>query len=73
MKEWKPTDLSLLAIDSQINWCVCSQAVTCRLFSLLKFKKKMDTYLPFLSSENPKVAENSLPTFHLWAQDESNI
>lgn len=40
MKEWKPTDLSLLAIDSQINWCVCSQAVTCRLFSLLKFKKK---------------------------------
>lgn len=24
----------------------------------------MDTYLPFLSSENPKVAENSLATFH---------
>ena len=36
MKEWRPTDLSLLAIDSQINWCVCSQAVACRLFSLLK-------------------------------------
>lgn len=24
----------------------------------------MDTYLPFLSSENPKDAGNSLPTFH---------
>ena len=40
MKEWRPTDLSLLVIwapvDSQINWCACSQAVACRLFSLLK-------------------------------------
>lgn len=36
LKNGDPLTSPLLAIDSQINWCACSQVVACRLFSLLK-------------------------------------